>query len=112
MMMNKRGFLKLGITAKLTVIILVLSLFPTAFIGYNAYNEQRRIITEEVTASHLELSNILANGIYEWRKIFLTPFWPIFQSLKPSTLSIARKKSFLQPKPGLEFCQIRFIPMP
>jgi diguanylate cyclase (GGDEF)-like protein len=65
MMMNKRGFLKLGITAKLTVIILVLSLFPTAFIGYNAYNEQRRIITEEVTASHLELSNILANGIYE-----------------------------------------------
>lgn len=64
-MMNRRGFLKLGITAKLTVIILLLSLLPTGFIGFNAYNEQRRIITDEVTASHLELSNILANGIYE-----------------------------------------------
>ncbi|MFZ5952109.1 MAG: diguanylate cyclase [Candidatus Rifleibacteriota bacterium] len=64
-MMNKRGFLRTGIKAKLTVFILLLSLLPTGFIGYQAYNEQRRIITEEVTASHLELSNMLANGIYE-----------------------------------------------
>ncbi|MEW6709039.1 MAG: diguanylate cyclase [Candidatus Riflebacteria bacterium] len=63
--MNRRGFLKTGIKAKLTVFILLLSLLPTAFIGYQAYNEQRRIITEEVTASHIELSNMLANGIYE-----------------------------------------------
>ncbi|MDN5278695.1 MAG: hypothetical protein PWR01_2660 [Clostridiales bacterium] len=63
-MTNKKGF-RFGITAKLTFIILVLSLLPTSFIGFNAYNEQRRIITEEVTANHKELSNILANGIYE-----------------------------------------------
>ena len=63
--MNKRGFWRIGIKAKLTGIILVLSLLPTGFIGYQAYNEQRRVITDEVTASHLELSNMLANGIYE-----------------------------------------------
>ncbi len=63
--MNRRGFLKTGIKAKLTVFILLLSLLPTSFIGYQAYNEQRRIITKEVTASHIELSNMLANGIYE-----------------------------------------------
>lgn len=63
--MNRRGFLKLGIGARLSIFILALALLPTGFIGYHAYNQQRRIITEEVTASHLELSNILANGIYE-----------------------------------------------
>jgi diguanylate cyclase (GGDEF)-like protein len=63
--MNRRGFLKLGIIAKLTFIILVVSLLPLAFIGYQAYHQQRIIITKEVTASHRELSNTLANGIYE-----------------------------------------------
>jgi HAMP domain-containing protein len=64
-MMNKQGFLRPGIIAKLTVIILLISTLPPAFIGYQAYKQQRTIITEEVTASHRELSNTLANGIYE-----------------------------------------------
>lgn len=55
----------MGIKVKLTIIILLISILPPAFIGFQAYNEQRRIITEEVTASHRELSNMLANGIYE-----------------------------------------------
>jgi hypothetical protein len=45
--------------------ILLLSLLPTGFIGYQAYNQQKEIITKEVTENHKELSNILANGIYE-----------------------------------------------
>jgi len=43
----------------------LISLLPLAFLGHQAYDYQKRIITEEVTASHLELSNTLAHGIYE-----------------------------------------------
>ncbi|GAB4278857.1 MAG: hypothetical protein Kow0029_22360 [Candidatus Rifleibacteriota bacterium] len=64
-MSSNRSFLRFGIKAKLTLIILLISILPPALIGFLAYNEQKRIITEEVTASHRELSNILANGIYE-----------------------------------------------
>lgn len=56
---------KPGIRARLTVIVLLVSLLPMAFLGHQAYQYQRRIITEEVTASHLELSNTLAHNIYE-----------------------------------------------
>ncbi|MBU1108290.1 MAG: diguanylate cyclase [Candidatus Riflebacteria bacterium] len=56
---------KPGIRARLTLIILLISLLPLAFLGHQAYDYQKRIITEEVTASHLELSNTLAHGIYE-----------------------------------------------
>jgi diguanylate cyclase (GGDEF)-like protein len=62
--MNKPN-LKPGIRARLTLIILLVSLLPIGFLGYQAYDFQKRIITEEVTASHLELSNTLAHGIYE-----------------------------------------------
>lgn len=54
-----------GIRARLTIIILLIALVPIAFLGHQAYDYQKRIITEEVTASHLELSNTLAHGIYE-----------------------------------------------
>lgn len=57
--------IKPGIRARLTLIILLISLLPLAFLGHQAYDYQKRIITEEVTASHLELSNTLAHGIYE-----------------------------------------------
>ena len=63
--MNSRSFFKPGIRARLTIIILLISLFPLAFLGYQAYFNQKKFITEEVTASHLELSNTLAHGIYE-----------------------------------------------
>lgn len=57
--------IKPGIRARLTLIILLISLLPLTFLGHQAYDYQKRIITEEVTASHLELSNTLAYGIYE-----------------------------------------------
>ncbi len=63
--MNRRSFFKPGIRARLTIIILLISLIPLAFLGYQAYFNQKKFITEEVTASHLELSNTLAHGIYE-----------------------------------------------
>lgn len=63
--MNSRSFFKPGIRARLTIIILLISLIPLAFLGYQAYFNQKKFITEEVTASHLELSNTLAHGIYE-----------------------------------------------
>ncbi|NCB37579.1 MAG: hypothetical protein EOM80_02310, partial [Erysipelotrichia bacterium] len=57
--------IKVGIKARLTIAILAISLLPLTFLGYQAYDYQKRTLTEEVTASHLELSNTLANGIYE-----------------------------------------------
>ncbi|PKL50947.1 MAG: hypothetical protein CVV42_01210 [Candidatus Riflebacteria bacterium HGW-Riflebacteria-2] len=60
-----KSIVKPGIRARLTLIILLISLLPLAFLGHQAYDYQKRIITEEVTASHLELSNTLAHGIYE-----------------------------------------------
>lgn len=55
----------LGIRAKLLVTILLLTIIPMGFLGWQAFNEQKRVITEEVTRSHQELSNLLAHGIYE-----------------------------------------------
>ncbi len=63
--MNSRSLFKPGIRARLTIIILLISLIPLAFLGYQSYFNQKKFITEEVTASHLELSNTLAHGIYE-----------------------------------------------
>ncbi len=63
--MNNRFHFWFGIRARLTFIILMISLIPLAFMGYQAYYNQKKIITEEVTVSHLELSNTLAHGIYE-----------------------------------------------
>jgi len=60
-----KHIIKPGIRARLTLIILLISLLPLTFLGHQAYDYQKRIITEEVTASHLELSNTLAHGIYE-----------------------------------------------
>lgn len=56
---------RLGIWLRLTLIILFISLFPLGFLGYNAYDYQKHILLEEVTESHIELSNTLAHGIYE-----------------------------------------------
>lgn len=60
-----KHLIKPGIRARLTLIILLISLLPLAFLGHQAYDYQKSIISEEVTASHLELSNTLAHGIYE-----------------------------------------------
>ena len=54
-----------GIRAKLTLIILLVSLVPLGLLGYWSYNTQKAIIAKEVTESHIELSNTLAHGIYE-----------------------------------------------
>lgn len=54
-----------GIRVKLTIIILSITLIPLGLLGYWSYNTQKEIITREVTASHIELSNTLARGIYE-----------------------------------------------
>jgi diguanylate cyclase (GGDEF)-like protein len=55
----------LGIRAKLTVFVLLISLIPLGFLGIQAFNKQKSIITEEVTQNHKELSNLLAHGIYQ-----------------------------------------------
>lgn len=49
----------------MTLAILLISIIPMIFLGRLAYDYQKRIIIEEVTASHRELSNTLAHGIYE-----------------------------------------------
>ena len=54
-----------GIRVKLTIIILCVTLIPLGLLGYWSYNTQKEIITREVTASHIELSNTIARGIYE-----------------------------------------------
>ena len=54
-----------GIRTKLTIIILCVTLIPLGLVGFWSYNAQKEIITREVTASHIELSNTLARGIYE-----------------------------------------------
>ena len=57
--------LRPGIRLKLTLILLFVSLVPLGLLGHRAYNDQKQIITEEVTESHIELSNTLAHGIYQ-----------------------------------------------
>jgi len=54
-----------GIRVRLTLIILMISLLPLGLAGYHTYYNQKKIITDKVTVSHLELSNTLAHGIYE-----------------------------------------------
>ena len=54
-----------SIKTKLTFIILLMTLIPLGLAGYWSYKTQREIIFKEVTASHRELSNTLAHGIYE-----------------------------------------------
>ncbi|HNW34902.1 MAG TPA: cache domain-containing protein, partial [Candidatus Ozemobacteraceae bacterium] len=54
-----------GIRLKVTLIILMMALLPVGFLGWQAFNEQKRVITDEVTRNHRELSNVLAHGIYE-----------------------------------------------
>ncbi len=63
-MKSRLNFLS-GIRARLTFIILMISLLPLALVGYQTYFNQKKIITDQVTLSHLELSNTLAHGIYE-----------------------------------------------
>ena len=63
-MKSRFNFLS-GIRARLTFIILMISLLPLALVGYQTYFNQKKIITDQVTLSHLELSNTLAHGIYE-----------------------------------------------
>ena len=65
--MNKKIMIKYftGIRVKLTIIILCVTLIPLGLLGYWSYNTQKEIITREVTASHIELSNTIARGIYE-----------------------------------------------
>ena len=65
--LNKRIKLKYltGIRTRLTIIILCVTIIPLGLVGFWSYNTQKDIITREVTASHIELSNTLARGIYE-----------------------------------------------
>ena len=65
--LNKKTVIKYfaGIRVKLTIIILCVTLIPLGLLGYWSYNTQKEIITREVTASHIELSNTIARGIYE-----------------------------------------------
>ncbi|MBP5470503.1 MAG: hypothetical protein J6Z11_14805, partial [Candidatus Riflebacteria bacterium] len=65
--LNKRIKLKYltGIRTRLTIIILCVTIIPLGLVGFWSYNTQKEIITREVTASHIELSNTLARGIYE-----------------------------------------------
>jgi diguanylate cyclase (GGDEF)-like protein len=65
--LNKKNVIKYfaGIRVKLTIIILCVTLIPLGLLGYWSYNTQKEIITREVTASHIELSNTIARGIYE-----------------------------------------------
>jgi len=60
-----RKLFRFGIRFKLTLTILVLALLPVGFLGWQAFNEQKRVIVDEVTRGHRELSNMLAHGIYE-----------------------------------------------
>ncbi|MBI3039764.1 cache and HAMP domain-containing protein [bacterium] len=55
----------LGIREKLTFFFLIVAVIPVGFLGWQAFNEQKNVIYQEVTRSHRELSNILAHGIYE-----------------------------------------------
>lgn len=55
---------KIGIQAKLTGIMLAITLLPLAFLGFQAFNVQKQMVIDEVKHSHMELSNILAYGIY------------------------------------------------
>lgn len=54
-----------SITTKLILTILIVALVPVGFLGWRAFEMQKLVIREEVTRSHLELSNMLARGIYE-----------------------------------------------
>ena len=63
--MNRFLQLLSGIRVRLTLIILMISLLPLGLAGYHTYYNQKEIITDKVTVSHLELSNTLAHGIYE-----------------------------------------------
>ncbi|OQA08901.1 MAG: Phytochrome-like protein cph2 [bacterium ADurb.Bin374] len=63
--MSFSRFFSFGIRLKLTLIVLLTALVPVGFLGMQAFNEQKRVITEEVTRSHREVSNVLAHGIYE-----------------------------------------------
>jgi diguanylate cyclase (GGDEF)-like protein len=60
-----KGFFRFGIRTKLTLVILLAALLPVSILGWRAFHDQKRIITDEVTRSHRELSNVLAHGIYE-----------------------------------------------
>ena len=63
---KRRGLLrKAGIQFRLTILILAVALLPLSLLGYKAFNDQKELIVKEVTESHVELSNILAHGIYE-----------------------------------------------
>jgi len=62
--MNSSLF-RFGIRAKLTLAIFLVALIPLAFLGWRALNDQKQIIRDEVKRSHGELSNMLANGVYQ-----------------------------------------------
>ena len=63
---KRKGLLrKAGIQFRLTILILAVALIPLSLLGYKAFNDQKEIIIKEVTESHVELSNVLAHGIYE-----------------------------------------------
>ncbi|HNV71699.1 MAG TPA: GAF domain-containing protein, partial [Candidatus Ozemobacteraceae bacterium] len=57
--------LRFGIRFKLILIICAMGLLPLTFLGYQAYNEQRRVLMEEISRGHKELSNMLSHGIFE-----------------------------------------------
>jgi diguanylate cyclase (GGDEF)-like protein len=65
MKLSWQNWFRLGIRGKLTLLVLCASLIPLGFLGWQAFNEQKRVIQEEVRHSHDELSTMLAHGIYE-----------------------------------------------
>ncbi len=57
--------IRFGIRGRFILILLVLSLAPLWYLGFQSYNTQKQIIIKEVTQSHQELSNVLAHSIFE-----------------------------------------------
>jgi diguanylate cyclase (GGDEF)-like protein len=61
----KKTLFKFGIRNKLILSVLLIALLPLAFLGWQAVNDQKKVIREEVYRSHTDLSNMLAYGIYQ-----------------------------------------------
>ncbi len=54
-----------SIRVKLILYFLIATLLPVAVLGIQSFQIQKQVISTEVKRSHVELSNVLAHGIYE-----------------------------------------------
>lgn len=53
------------IKLKLSLYFLLASLIPLGVLGWQSYEVQKQVISREVKRGHLELSNVLAHGIFQ-----------------------------------------------